>query len=133
MHVQDNDVMIEILIRLPLKSLLKFKCVCKWWCRLTSDPVFLSNYSHLNPNHYVSGFYLQKLLFLQMYSELQFITFDGENDVAPNPKPSLSFIEDEGGVFIRHSCNSLLLCSSFRCLEADHIYYVCKPTTKRYH
>lgn len=63
---------------------------------------------------------------IQSYSSLH--SMGQENDVAPNPKPSLSFIEDEGGVFIRHSCNGLLLCSSFRCLEADRMYYVCKPT-----
>lgn len=68
---------------------------------------------------------------IQSYSSLH--SMGQENDVAPNPKPSLSFIEDEGGVFIRHSCNGLLLCSSFRCLEADRMYYVCKPTTKQYH
>ncbi|KAA8541520.1 hypothetical protein F0562_022672 [Nyssa sinensis] len=126
----NDDVFIEILIRLPIKSLLKCKCVCKWWRHLISDPFFIRKYSLRNPHHRVSGFYLQKFLLLQLYSELKFIAFDGQNEAAP--QPSLSFIEDERGVCIQHSCNGLLICSSFRCHEEDRIYYICKPTTKQY-
>ncbi|XVE81982.1 hypothetical protein DITRI_Ditri15bG0110400 [Diplodiscus trichospermus] len=34
------DVIIEILLRLPVKSLCRFKCVCKLWQFLISDPKF---------------------------------------------------------------------------------------------
>ncbi|CAK9146124.1 unnamed protein product [Ilex paraguariensis] len=126
----ENDVMVEILTRLPIKSILKAKCVCKSWYRLLSDPIFISDYSRQNPHLRVSGFYLQKFLFLELFSELRFIVFDGQIDIAP--EPSLSFIEDEEGVCIRHSCNGLLICCSFRCHEEDRIYYICMPTTKQY-
>uniref|UniRef100_A0A2N9HU30 F-box domain-containing protein n=1 Tax=Fagus sylvatica TaxID=28930 RepID=A0A2N9HU30_FAGSY len=128
---KDPDVIIEILMRLPLKSLLRFRCVCKWWNQIISDPLFISNYTRCNPQHQVSGFYMQKFLFLRLYSELRFIPCTGQLGAAPNP--SLSFIEDENGVCIKHSCNGLLLCSSFRCcLEQERKYYLCKPTTKQY-
>lgn len=122
--------MIEIFTRLPLKSLLRVRCVCKWWNQIISNPLFISNYSSSNPQYQVSGFYLQKYLFLRMYSGLRFISCAGQVDAAP--KPSLSFIDDENGVCIKHSCNGLLLCSSFRCHEEDRHYYICKPTTKQY-
>ncbi|KAF8389477.1 hypothetical protein HHK36_026172 [Tetracentron sinense] len=128
--IVNKDVMIDILSRLPITSLLKSKCVCKWWYCLISDPVFIHSYSRRNPHHFVSGLFLQKFLFLQRYSDLQFIMLDGEANSAP--KTSLSFIEDERGVHIRHSCNGVLVCSSFRCQEKDRIYYICKPTTKQY-
>ncbi|KAG6733052.1 hypothetical protein I3842_01G207600 [Carya illinoinensis] len=130
MNIEYIDVMIEIFSRLPLKSLLRVRCVCKWWNQIISDPVFISNYSSCNPQYKVSGFYLEKYLFLKMYSGLRFITCAGQVDAAP--KPSLSFIDGENGVCIKHSCNGLLLCSSFRCHEEDRKYYICKPTTKQY-
>lgn len=125
MNIEYNDVMIEILSRLPLKSLLRVRCVC-----IISDPLFISNYSSRNPQYRVSGFYLQKFLFLRLYSGLRFIPCTGQEDAAP--QPSLSFIDDENGVCIKHSCNGLLLCSSFRCHEEDRKYYICVPSTKQY-
>ncbi|KAM3702035.1 hypothetical protein ACJW30_05G222100 [Castanea mollissima] len=130
-YCEDPDVMIDILRRLPLKSLLRSRCVCKWWNHLISEPLFISNYTLCNSQHQVSGFYMQKFLFLSMNPELRFIPCTGQIDAAPSP--SLSFIEDENGVCINHSCNGLLLCSSFRCcLEEERKYYICKPTTRQY-
>ncbi|KAK0597905.1 hypothetical protein LWI29_029675 [Acer saccharum] len=125
-----NDVMFNILVRLPLKSLLQCKCVCKLWQNLISDPVFIFNYSRQHPQYQVSGFYLEKYLFLQLHSELLFIPWEGQDEAVP--ETSLSFIGDDKGIYIKHSCNGLLLCSSFRCHDEDREYYVCKPTTKQY-
>ncbi|KAF8389478.1 hypothetical protein HHK36_026173 [Tetracentron sinense] len=128
--IGNKDVMIDVLSRLPLKSLLKSKCVCKCWNSLISDPIFIHTYSRRNPHHFVFGLFLQKFFFLEMYSDLEFITLGGDANSAP--KTSLSFIQDKRGVHIRHSCNGLLVCSSFRCSMIDRIYYICKPTTKQY-
>ncbi|XVF23311.1 hypothetical protein REPUB_Repub13aG0026300 [Reevesia pubescens] len=127
----NNDIMIGILQRLPLKTLMGCKCVCKLWNDLISNPVFRSNYSRRNPQYHVSGFFLQKFLFLELHSKLLFFPCEGQSDAAP--KPSLCFIEDDKGVRIQHSCNGILVCSSFRCLEEDRVYYICTPTTKQYH
>ncbi|KAK4838842.1 hypothetical protein QYF36_016879 [Acer negundo] len=129
-HVLMNDVMFNILVRLPLKSLLQCKCVCKLWQNLISDPVFISNYSRQHPQYQVSGFYLEKYLLLQLHSELLFIPWEGQDEAVP--ETSLSFIGDDNGIYIKHSCNGLLLCSSFRCHDEDREYYICKPTTKQY-
>ncbi|KAI6693667.1 hypothetical protein NL676_021377 [Syzygium grande] len=40
-----EDIIIDILLRLPAKSLMRFKCVCKRWRSLISDPGFVK--SHL--------------------------------------------------------------------------------------
>ncbi|MED6179954.1 hypothetical protein PIB30_005753 [Stylosanthes scabra] len=48
-----QEVMVEILLRLPVKSLLRFKCVCKHWLSLISDPNFAKQHFQLsmNPSH----------------------------------------------------------------------------------
>ncbi|KAI6693609.1 hypothetical protein NL676_021319 [Syzygium grande] len=37
-EVLPEDIVIELLLRLPVKSLMRFKCVCKRWRSLISDP-----------------------------------------------------------------------------------------------
>lgn len=43
-----EDLVIEILVRLPVKSLVRFKCVCKRWSALTRNPGFIA--MHINSN-----------------------------------------------------------------------------------
>lgn len=42
-----SDVIIEILLRLPVKSLCRFKCVCKLWQFLISHPKFARRHVNL--------------------------------------------------------------------------------------
>ncbi|QCE15609.1 F-box protein 22 [Vigna unguiculata] len=43
-----SELIIEILLRLPVKSLVRFKCVCKSWLSLLSDPYFaISHFQRL--------------------------------------------------------------------------------------
>ncbi|KAH0739079.1 hypothetical protein KY290_037784 [Solanum tuberosum] len=39
-----NDIILNILLRLPVKSLLQFKCVCKSWRSLIEDPQFIKHH-----------------------------------------------------------------------------------------
>ncbi|KAM0956031.1 hypothetical protein ACFX2A_024857 [Malus domestica] len=39
-----NDIIIEILSRLPVRSLLQFRCVCKSWRALISNPHFVTKH-----------------------------------------------------------------------------------------
>ncbi|RCV21000.1 hypothetical protein SETIT_4G103900v2 [Setaria italica] len=40
-----SDLISEILIRLPIKSLVRCRCVCKEWWRLISNPAFIAEHS----------------------------------------------------------------------------------------
>ncbi|XP_057773726.1 F-box/kelch-repeat protein At3g23880-like [Salvia miltiorrhiza] len=44
-----RDIMIAVLARLPVKSLCRFKCVCKPWLRLVSNPDFVKIHTDLSP------------------------------------------------------------------------------------
>jgi F-box interacting protein len=41
------ELIIQILLRLPVKSLIRFKCVCKSWFSLISDPQFANSHFDL--------------------------------------------------------------------------------------
>ncbi|KAH1108087.1 hypothetical protein J1N35_011855, partial [Gossypium stocksii] len=83
--VNNSHVMSDILLRLPLKDLVGCKCVYKSWNTLISNPV--------KPQYNISGFFLQKFLYLELHSK--FLLFPCEGRVDAAPKPSLSFIEND--------------------------------------
>ncbi|XP_045786418.1 F-box/kelch-repeat protein At3g23880-like [Trifolium pratense] len=43
-----HELIIQILLRLPVKSLTRFKCVCKSWFSLISDPHFANSHFQLS-------------------------------------------------------------------------------------
>lgn len=44
------DVLIELLLRWPVKSLLRYRCVCKSWYTLTKNPKFIHNHQQKRHN-----------------------------------------------------------------------------------
>ncbi|XP_057430752.1 F-box/kelch-repeat protein At3g23880-like [Lotus japonicus] len=47
------DLVVEILCRLPVKPLLQFRCVCKSWKSLISDPKFAKKHLHSSPSDFI--------------------------------------------------------------------------------
>ncbi|OMO52200.1 hypothetical protein COLO4_37363 [Corchorus olitorius] len=113
------DHLIEILVRLPLKSLVRSKSVSKGWNSVISDPNFCRR---LVPN--ISGLIIKKLIIRDIstdYPEYQLIPLTGLTD-----KASLNFSLPTG-FRILQSCNGLLLCHD----NGDSNYYIYNPTTKQ--
>ncbi|KAF5175083.1 F-box protein cpr1 [Thalictrum thalictroides] len=104
-----QDVVMEILSRLPVKSLVRFRCVSKTWLKLlTKDTKFIK--LHLNRSHN----HLPDFIF-QTYLRI-------ESDM--NTKISESKFDD--GVEIIGICNGLV------CVTDFSNFYVCNPLTKDY-
>uniref|UniRef100_A0A5B6ZCC6 F-box domain-containing protein n=1 Tax=Davidia involucrata TaxID=16924 RepID=A0A5B6ZCC6_DAVIN len=61
-----GDVLIDILTRLPIKSLVRFACVCKSWYSLLTNPSFIT--AHLNRSN-VPNKKSDDLLLVRSYSE----------------------------------------------------------------
>ncbi|KAK9275279.1 hypothetical protein L1049_022541 [Liquidambar formosana] len=130
----NEDLLTEILLRLPAQSLLRFKAVSKNWLSLISDHRFSlhwKNFKSVSPNG----------LFLRRYSrpknpnyKLEYVPLDGKQQQGKRSRPpfrSLSFVDDPLGIKILQSSHGLLLCSS----RVDHPkrnYYVYNPTTKQF-
>ncbi|GKB78045.1 F-box protein-like protein isoform X1 [Tanacetum coccineum] len=103
--VFDEDLLIEILVRLPLISLHLFRFVSKWWLSLITSPKFIMRRSQIPNLDPTSGLFLHGN---RPSDEYDFLTLDiriPANSYRLNP-PAL-----EGRTFkILDSCNGLLLC-----------------------
>ncbi|XP_022744561.1 F-box protein At5g07610-like [Durio zibethinus] len=119
----NQDLLTEILLRLPTKSLIKFKCVSRQWFSIISDPEFcFSHTRHHQSNGFLSptAFLLKGVCFTPP-SEFSIIPLKHYSNV-----PFFHYI-NESDVKILQSCNGLLLCESYR-----QSYLICNPTTKNF-
>ncbi|KAD4982818.1 hypothetical protein E3N88_19489 [Mikania micrantha] len=110
----NDDILIEILLRLPVTSILRFKSVSKHWLWLLSHTRFTLMHDNLSKS---PGLFVHNM----------YVSFDAENRNTP-PFRSLDFYFDLRGIRILQSCNGLLLCYSDRGYGK---YYVFNPTTKQ--
>ncbi|KAJ4963108.1 hypothetical protein NE237_023047 [Protea cynaroides] len=124
----NDDLIMEILLWLPVKSIHRFKSVSKHWLSLISNPEFIhNNYIRNRPS--VSGLLLHKSSIL-INPEFEFIPL--VDNATGAPFIPLTFVNDVAGIRIQQSCNVLLCCCSFRMMEYRKIYYIYNPTTKEY-
>ncbi|EYU35218.1 hypothetical protein MIMGU_mgv1a024654mg [Erythranthe guttata] len=122
-----DDLLIDIFLRLPIKSLVRFKLVSKRWHSLVTDPQFCLMRSNTNPNPAVGLFLL---------SPTDSISYDyvslSINKSGNPPFRKLDFDDEPRGVRILQSCNGLLLCCSNSARDCNKRYYVYNPTTKNF-
>lgn len=125
----NEELMIEIFLHLPVKSLVRCKCVAKKWNYLITSPEF----TRLR----VPCFNSARGLILHCSSFLinpfhEFVPFTLENPIQ-SPFHKLNFVDDPYGIRILQSCNGLLLCRSFRVHDQPNgTYYVYNPTTQQF-
>ncbi|KAL5569815.1 hypothetical protein UlMin_026390 [Ulmus minor] len=118
----NDDLLKEILVKLPLKSLMRFTSVSKHWLSFISGPYFNSRRNPFPGS--VSGLFLPSG---GNSLEYDFMDLNQSSDPTNPPFRSLNFTNDplEWGIKIVHSCNGLLLCSGTG-------IYLYNPTTKKY-
>nr|GEX78405.1 SGNH hydrolase-type esterase domain-containing protein [Tanacetum cinerariifolium] len=123
--LSNDDLLIEILLRLPVISLVLFKSVSKQWLSLITSPNFIKS-RNLIPNiDPTCG-----ILILRVNDERQRLEYDFKSfDIRiPSKRSTVFTLGSEaplGCVEIMQSCNGLLLCG----VHPDK-YYVYNPTTK---
>jgi hypothetical protein len=100
-----EDVLTEILLRLPVKFIVKFKYVCKPWFLLVSSTQFCYNHNCKNTNTAPSGLFFPWLFYVSLRNK-NFHQYDNHLGF-----PSLEFLNTSVVKSIQ-SCNGLLPCSS---------------------
>ncbi|XP_019174327.1 PREDICTED: F-box protein At5g49610 [Ipomoea nil] len=116
-----EEVVLRILARLPVKSLLRTKCVCKLWHKLICEKYFTRIYNQVSVKNPMVLFEVNESC---SESKSSLICVDNLRGVS---EISLDFIKDR--VKVRASCNGLLCCSS---IPDKGVYYVCNPMTREY-
>ncbi|XP_027069674.1 F-box protein At5g07610-like [Coffea arabica] len=141
-----EDVLIEILLYLPIKTLIRFKTVSKSWFSLISS----SHFSHLHalrhrPTTAVSGLCLRKspsqLYLLPLFTrrpKIQTFKFNLTPPDAYNRTPTAPAAGAATATAttyrtrILQSCNGLLLLQvSYNARNAPKDYHIYNPTTRR--
>ncbi|XP_019191717.1 PREDICTED: F-box protein At5g07610-like [Ipomoea nil] len=124
-----DDLLLQILLLLPIRSLIRFKCGSKHWLSLITNPRF----SLLrNPNPAIGLFFHRRDFHIN--PEYDYIHFDTQSQTNP-PFKKLRFTEENSisTICILQSCNGLLLCSNFvTSHRSKRNYYVYNPTTKHF-
>ncbi|XP_058737433.1 F-box/kelch-repeat protein At3g23880-like [Vicia villosa] len=112
----------EILLRLPVKTVLRCRCVCKSWLSLISDPNFATSHFQFAlspPTH--------KLVFLEKFPdapEIISINFDASlNDDSSYSSLSLDFFS------FQSCCEIIGSCRGFLFLHCNIYFYLWNPST----
>ncbi|KAL6538255.1 hypothetical protein OROGR_012243 [Orobanche gracilis] len=112
--LNNDDLLMQILLFFPAKSLIRLKSVCKKWLSLISSDHFCHNHTLRRPK-------LQQSLIIQMLTG-QLFYLNRENVMIPYSLSVLDYHQ------IVQACHGLLLLESMSRINS---YYVYNPTTRR--
>ena len=120
-----DNLMVEILLRVPVKDVRRSKCVSKPWRDLIADPLHRKKLPQT-----LEGFFHGSAGGRHSYG--QFTSLSGRGESSPPVDPSFSFLTAKlPGVkrmVLLDSCNGLLL---FGCTREEKFgYIVCHPATE---
>ncbi|CAN6304528.1 unnamed protein product [Urochloa humidicola] len=127
-----DDLIVEILSRLPVKSICRFKCVSRHWRRLISHPEHRKKLPQT-----LSGFFHPRYL-LNHEDEITAIAdFVGissaQEEELPFPDPSLPFLPGYRWIRPMECSGGLLLCRCWKVNPKDELnYVVCNPATDKW-
>uniref|UniRef100_A0A5B7BI65 F-box domain-containing protein n=1 Tax=Davidia involucrata TaxID=16924 RepID=A0A5B7BI65_DAVIN len=127
----DEDLLTEILLLLPPKSLLRFQSVSKQWLSLISNPQFRRHHSRRNPNSLTTALFLFRSLYTYR-SQFNFVFLEDQENQT-NPIFSyhfLNFVDWVSEIRSFHSCNGLF-CVYVSTNWHRGYFYIYNPTTNQ--
>ncbi|KAK8455793.1 hypothetical protein SEVIR_4G219900v4 [Setaria viridis] len=127
-----DDLVRRILLRLPSRSVLRCRAVCKAWLRMVSDPEFAPEHHRLQPALLLVSFLRGAASSSKAVADAGAGTDPMDRCIeafdlrADEFRPTVRF-DDTGGRFHIHgSCDGLLL------LSFEDRFYVCNPATQQW-
>ncbi|OMO62612.1 hypothetical protein COLO4_32998 [Corchorus olitorius] len=126
----NEDLLIEILLRVPSKSVPKFRFVSKQWRSLISSTRFRLSHARTLASLKPCALLLDRVI----HSKITVLPLNP--DYESRLLPPLDFL-DSATIEILESCGGLLLCEfnylySFKYNVFGRVYVICNPTTREY-
>ncbi|CAJ2634488.1 unnamed protein product [Trifolium pratense] len=109
-----HELIIQILLRLPVTSLLRFKCVCKLWLTLISDIHFANSHFQIT-----AATHTHRILFISYSATHETRSIDFEASLHDNSacvSPNLNFMYSQQPYFslnIKGSCGGFIVLHCF--------------------
>jgi len=124
------DLIPEILHRLPVKPLMQFRCVCKWWNSLISDPKFAKKHFRFSTTcliHILTYSSLSRKYTIKSYPLDSLFTKDVAcNIIAQHDIPS------NHAVYIVGSCNGIICVAEYHIHERFAIFRLWNPSIRKF-
>ncbi|KAK4757794.1 hypothetical protein SAY87_019095 [Trapa incisa] len=127
----NSDLIGEVLLRLPARSLIKFKCVSKLWLSTISDPHFCRRHARRHSSSSRPTGVLLRTNPNSQDSQYQFLPLNPKSPSGPLLPVCLNFIPHPAGTKVLQSCNGLLLCCSVKQIGHSRDFFVFNPTTRQ--
>lgn len=124
----DEDLLTEILKRLPTKKLLRLKLVSKQWLSLISTSHFSISHTRFLHNQHLlkpSAIFID-VIYRQPPSTFIHLPLNPAH--IKRRLPPLDFINDAPDLKVMQSCTGLLICASG---FGNPTYLICNPATKK--
>ncbi|XP_030935079.1 F-box/kelch-repeat protein At3g23880-like [Quercus lobata] len=125
-HDLPEEIVLEILARLPVKSLLRFRCVCKTWYSYITNPNFISTHLLCYNNHdggYVIHMPRTVVLmasFHRPHSQICTLAFDRTFETISEFRIPFTFQSGYHGLV--GSCNGILCFTDFIKSKSKNVY-----------
>ncbi|XP_050253468.1 F-box/kelch-repeat protein At3g23880-like isoform X7 [Quercus robur] len=122
-----EEIVLEILARLPVKSLLKFRCVCKTWYSYITNPNFISTHLLCYNNNHDGGYviHMPKATFSMAYFHLphsQICTLAFDRTFETISEFRIPFTFESGYPSLVGSCNGILCFTDFIISKSKDVY-----------
>ncbi|CAH9077346.1 unnamed protein product [Cuscuta epithymum] len=127
--VMNDQILAEILVRLPPKSVYRFRAVSKSWNQLISHPYFIEKYDRQQRRPDGVGLLS---VFKDISCPCSFCQPKKRKKLLEYPSLELEVSRMfPGQLRFINSSNGLILCKGRRCNEKEYEYLVLNPVTKR--
>ncbi|CAJ2629798.1 F-box/kelch-repeat protein At3g23880-like [Trifolium pratense] len=120
-----EELIVEILLRLPVRSLLQFKCVCKSWKTLISNPQFTK--THLRISTVEPTLTHQRLVFSALQTPLKIVSYPLK-PLFQNPSTPVKPVNFNG--IMKHNYSIIGSCNGLLCLycKSQTCFRLCNPS-----
>ncbi|XP_050203260.1 putative F-box/kelch-repeat protein At1g15680 isoform X2 [Mercurialis annua] len=130
-RVLRDDLLVEILHRVPCKSAFQCKSVCKKWRDLISSKYFLNRFDrHHRSDHEKKIQELGNFSVEYFFPHLFFNPSEYKHQISFDFLPFFNSLPEKTTHFIAGASNDLFLCTEDLQIQDQPVFYVCNPITK---